>query len=49
MKNPLISIGESVHGSIPKTGKIMKQLAGLGGDAYSKPSESWDYIRALNL
>ena len=47
MKNPLISIGESVHGSIPKTGEVMKQLAGLGSDAYSKPSESLNYIRAL--
>ena len=47
MKNSLISIGESVHGSIPKTGKIMKQLVELGGDAYSAPSEPLNYIRAL--
>ena len=47
MKNPLISIGESVHASIPKTGKIMKQLAELGDDAYSKPSPPLDYIKAL--
>ena len=47
MKNLLISIGEAVHASIPKTGKIMKELAELGGDAYSKPSEPLNYIRAL--
>jgi len=47
MKKPLISIGESVHASIPKTGKIMKQLAELGPDAYSEPSEPLDYIKAL--
>ncbi|MHC4160215.1 MAG: dihydropteroate synthase, partial [Planctomycetota bacterium] len=42
-----ISIGESVHASIPKTGKIMKQLAELGPDAYSKPSGPLNYIKAL--
>ena len=47
MSKPLISIGESVHASIPDTGKAMKQLAGLGTGAYSKPSESLDYIRGL--
>ncbi|MFA5239471.1 MAG: dihydropteroate synthase [Phycisphaerae bacterium] len=47
MKNPLISIGEAVHASIPKTSVMMKQLAGLGPDAYSKPSEPLDYIKAL--
>lgn len=47
MKNPLITIGESIHASIPKTGKIMKQLAELGPDAYSKPSPHLDYIKAL--
>ena len=47
MKNPLISIGESIHASIPKTGKIMKQLAELGDEAYTKPSPSLDYIKAL--
>jgi len=47
MKNPLITIGESIHASIPKTGKIMKQLGGLGADAYSRPSESLNYIKAL--
>jgi len=47
MKNPLISIGESIHASIPQTGQIMKQLAKLGSDAYSKASPPLGYIRAL--
>ncbi|MHC4759204.1 MAG: methylenetetrahydrofolate reductase C-terminal domain-containing protein [Planctomycetota bacterium] len=47
MKKPVIMIGESVHASIPKTGKIMKQLAELGPDAYQKPSGPLNYIRAL--
>ncbi len=47
MKNPLISIGESIHASIPKTGKIMKQLAELGNGAYTTPSPPLDYIKAL--
>jgi len=47
MKNPLINIGESIHASIPKTGKVMKQLVELGSDAYSRPSEPLSYIRAL--
>ena len=47
MKNPLITIGESIHASIPKTGKIMKQLSELGPDAYSRPSGALNYIKAL--
>ena len=47
MKNPLITIGESVHGSIPKTGEMMKQLSGLGSEAYSSASEPLDYIKGL--
>jgi len=47
MKAPVITIGESIHASIPKTGKIMRQLAKLGTDAYSKPSGPLNYIRAL--
>lgn len=47
MKNPLISIGESIHASIPKTGGTMKQLAELGPDAYSAPSEPLEHIKAL--
>jgi methylenetetrahydrofolate reductase (NADPH) len=47
MKNALISIGESIHASIPKTGKIMKQLAELGPGAYTTESEPLNYIKAL--
>lgn len=47
MKNPLISIGESVHASIPKTGMVCRQLAQLGPDAYSRASEQLDYIKDL--
>jgi 5-methyltetrahydrofolate corrinoid/iron sulfur protein methyltransferase len=47
MKNSLISIGESIHASIPKTGAIMRQLAQLGPDAYSKGSDQLNYIKAL--
>ncbi|UCC23135.1 MAG: dihydropteroate synthase, partial [Planctomycetota bacterium] len=47
MKKSLISIGESVHASIPKTGEQMKRLIALGPDAYSKSSEPLDYIKAL--
>jgi methylenetetrahydrofolate reductase (NADPH) len=47
MKNALISIGESVHASIPKTGQVMRRLRDLGPDAYTKPSPELDYIRAL--
>ncbi|MBN2455344.1 MAG: methylenetetrahydrofolate reductase C-terminal domain-containing protein [Sedimentisphaerales bacterium] len=47
MKNALISIGESIHASIPKTGKIMKALASLGPDAYSKTSGPLNYIKAM--
>lgn len=47
MTKRLISIGESVHASIPKTGKMMEQLAQLGPDAYTSPSEALDYIKTL--
>ena len=47
MKNPLISVGESIHASIPKTGAIMRQLAELGPDAYSQASDPLNYIKAL--
>lgn len=43
----MILIGESIHASIPKTGAVMKQLNELGPEAYSRPSEAMDYIRAL--
>jgi 5-methyltetrahydrofolate corrinoid/iron sulfur protein methyltransferase len=47
LTSPFISIGESIHASIPKTGKVMKQLCDLGPEAYSAPSEPLDYIRNL--
>ncbi|OHB65459.1 MAG: hypothetical protein A2Y76_05755 [Planctomycetes bacterium RBG_13_60_9] len=47
MTTPIISIGESIHASIPKTGKIMKELHDLGRDAYSRPSAQLEYIKAL--
>jgi cobalamin-dependent methionine synthase I len=47
MKNPLISIGESVHASIPKTGAVMRQLAELGPDAYSQAGDPLNYIKTL--
>ena len=47
MKNLLVSIGESIHASIPKTGQIMKQLAALGPEAYRQSSGPLDYIKAL--
>ena len=47
MGKPLITIGEAVHASIPKTGEAMKQLASLGVGAYSAASEPLDYIKSL--
>ncbi|MBN1786789.1 MAG: methylenetetrahydrofolate reductase C-terminal domain-containing protein [Sedimentisphaerales bacterium] len=47
VKSPLIGIGELVHASIPKTGKIMKQLHDRGENAFTEPSCELDYIKAL--
>ncbi len=47
MQNALISIGESIHASIPNTGKVMKQLCELGPGAYTQPSEALDHIKTL--
>jgi 5-methyltetrahydrofolate corrinoid/iron sulfur protein methyltransferase len=54
MKKTLITIGESVHASIPRTGQAMKQLTELGPSAYlsddsqdSVPSEPLNYIKNL--
>jgi methylenetetrahydrofolate reductase (NADPH) len=44
---PFVSIGELIHASVPKTGKIMQQLHELGADAYSKPSGPLNYVKAL--
>ncbi len=40
-------IGESVHASIPKTGKVMRELAAAGAGAYENESESLSYIISL--
>ncbi len=47
LKRSLITIGESIHASIPKTGKEMAKLAELGPDAYSVSSEPLDHIKSL--
>ena len=47
MADKFIAIGESVHASIPKTGKVMKELHALGPDAYTKQTEQLDYIKNL--
>ena len=47
MKSIFIGIGESIHASIPKTAKVMKELHSLGTDAYSAASQQLDYIKAL--
>ena len=47
MKKPWIAVGESIHASIPNTGKVMKQLNELGPDAYLNSSEPLDYIKTL--
>lgn len=41
------SIGESIHASIPRHAKIMKQLTQAGPDAYTKDSEQLQYV--INL
>jgi len=43
----LIAIGESIHASIPKNGKIMKELAALGAGAYTTESEPLNYVKML--
>lgn len=47
MKNAIISTGELIHASIPKTGQIMKELHALGDNAFEQPSPQLDYIKAL--
>ena len=47
MAGKLITIAESIHASIPKTGQVMRALLEGGPDAYSKPSEQLDYIQSL--
>jgi 5-methyltetrahydrofolate corrinoid/iron sulfur protein methyltransferase len=47
MKSALIGIGEAVHGSIPKTGAIMKELHAFGKDAFTRESGPLNYVKAL--
>ena len=47
MSSSFISIGESVHASIPRTGKIMAQLHSLGETAFTSESEPLNYIKGL--
>ena len=47
MKNPLISIGESIHASIPRVAAVMRQLDDLGDSAYTQPSEALHQVQAL--
>jgi 5-methyltetrahydrofolate corrinoid/iron sulfur protein methyltransferase len=47
MKKSLITIGESIHASIPKTAKIMNQLVERGGNAYTNESAELSYIKEL--
>ncbi|MFA7485673.1 MAG: methylenetetrahydrofolate reductase C-terminal domain-containing protein, partial [Phycisphaerae bacterium] len=47
MKSSFISIGESIHASIPKTGAIMKELLDGGPNSYTKDSEALNYVKAL--
>jgi cobalamin-dependent methionine synthase I len=47
LSKEFISIGESIHASIPRHAKAMKTLADKGLDAYSTPSEDLDHV--INL
>ena len=47
MSSSFISIGESVHASIPRTGKVMAELHSLGENAFTSESEPLDYIKGL--
>ena len=47
MGTSFISIGESVHASIPRTGKVMAELHSLGEGAFTEESEPLNYIKGL--
>ena len=47
MSQVLISIAESLHASIPKYGKIMRELLEMGDNAYTEPSEALEAIKQL--
>jgi 5-methyltetrahydrofolate corrinoid/iron sulfur protein methyltransferase len=45
-KPGLIQIGENIHASIPMMAAAMRELLGLGPQAYERPSGALDYIIA---
>ncbi len=47
MAKGLIGIGESVHASIPRYGKVMRQLLERGQGAYDEPSDELNVIKDL--
>jgi 5,10-methylenetetrahydrofolate reductase len=52
MKAPLITIGEAIHASIPKTGKIMRELLDncglrIADCGFEKARPQLEYVRAL--
>ncbi len=47
MSKGLIEIGETLHASIQRPCKAMKELYALGSDAYVQPGEALDYIKDL--
>ncbi len=47
MSGKFYSIGESLHASIPKYGKVMRELNEMGEGAYTNQSEPLDFIRDL--
>ena len=49
MTKGLIGIGESVHASIPRYGKVMRQLFQRGPGAYDQPSNELNLIKDLIL
>jgi len=46
-KSPLISIGDQINASNPKTGKVMKEILDLGDAAFRRETGPIGYIRAL--
>lgn len=46
-KSPLISIGDQINASNPKTGKVMKEILDLGEPACRQQTGPIGYIRAL--
>jgi 5,10-methylenetetrahydrofolate reductase len=46
-KSPLISIGDQINASNPKTGKVMKEILDLDEAALGRPTGPLGYLRAL--